>query len=250
MGLAESSHCARAFSSFSAQASHWGSFSCFGAWVIGTWASAAAEQGLISCGLWALQLTGSVVVVHRLSCSEARGIFQDKGWNPCSLHWQVDSYPLYPQGSPCGGSSPFPPLPPSERWNLLSWIMHIWAAFLLRSKRLLNSWKQFRLLCGIRKSEELWTNWGEKGWGQRSSHPQVLDFSLAAPRHRTTELPLVPGEHPVNRHQDIPGIFCFISLWRLITYFCLLAWFLKMFYCGPCYICKMRQKLLTVCWLK
>ena len=106
MGLAESSHCARAFSSFSAQASHWSSFSCFGAWALGTRASAAAAQGLISCGFWALQLTGSADVVHRLSCSEACGIFPDKGWNPCSLHWQVDSYPLYPQGSRCGGSSP------------------------------------------------------------------------------------------------------------------------------------------------
>ena len=35
--------------------------------------------------------TGSVAVVHRLSCSEACGIFLDQGSNPCRPHWQVDS---------------------------------------------------------------------------------------------------------------------------------------------------------------
>ena len=38
-----------------------------------------------------LQSAGSVVVVHRLSCSLACGIFPDQGSNPCPLHWQVDS---------------------------------------------------------------------------------------------------------------------------------------------------------------
>ena len=33
---------------------------------------------------------GSVLVVHGLSCSAARGIFLDQRWNPCSLHWQAD----------------------------------------------------------------------------------------------------------------------------------------------------------------
>ena len=42
----------------------------------------------------------SVVVAHGLSCPVACGIFPDQGLNPCSLHWQVDSYPLYQQGSP------------------------------------------------------------------------------------------------------------------------------------------------------
>ena len=32
----------------------------------------------------------SVVVVHRLSCPVAYGIFLDQGLNPCSLHWQAD----------------------------------------------------------------------------------------------------------------------------------------------------------------
>ena len=34
------------------------------------------------------------------SYSEACGIFLDQGLNPCPLHWQADSYPLYCQGSP------------------------------------------------------------------------------------------------------------------------------------------------------
>jgi len=40
-----------------------------------------------------LQSMGSVLIVvaHRLSCSEACGIFLDKVSNPCSLHWQADS---------------------------------------------------------------------------------------------------------------------------------------------------------------
>ena len=37
-------------------------------------------------GAWA-----SVVVVHGLSCPEARGIFADQGSNLCPLHWQADS---------------------------------------------------------------------------------------------------------------------------------------------------------------
>ena len=43
---------------------------------------------------------GSVFVAHRLSCSFACGIFPEKRSNPCSLHWQVDSYPLHHQGNP------------------------------------------------------------------------------------------------------------------------------------------------------
>ena len=46
-------------------------------------------------GAWA-----SVVGAHGLSCSVAHGIFLDQGSNPCPLHWQVDSYLLYHQGSP------------------------------------------------------------------------------------------------------------------------------------------------------
>ena len=42
----------------------------------------------------------SVAEVHRLSCSMAREIFPDQGFNLCPLHWQVDSYPLHHQGGP------------------------------------------------------------------------------------------------------------------------------------------------------
>ena len=53
-----------------------------------------------------LQSTGSIVMAHRLSCSEACGIFSDQGWNPCLLHWQVDSLPLSHQGNPTMMSYP------------------------------------------------------------------------------------------------------------------------------------------------
>ena len=60
-----------------------------------------------SCGTWALQLwlpgsgaTGSVVAAHRLSFSEACGIFPDQGSNPGLLPRQADSLPLSHQGSP------------------------------------------------------------------------------------------------------------------------------------------------------
>ena len=43
---------------------------------------------------------GSVAVAHGPSRSAACGIFPDKGWNPCPLHWQADSQPLRHQGSP------------------------------------------------------------------------------------------------------------------------------------------------------
>ena len=46
--------------------------------------------------LWGM---GSVDV-HRLSCPVAWGIFQGQGLNPCSLHWQADSYPLDYQRGP------------------------------------------------------------------------------------------------------------------------------------------------------
>ena len=65
-------------------------------------------------GIQELQHAGSVLVTHRLqsvgsgdvarglSWSVASGIFLDQGLNLCPLHLQVDSYPLYDQGSPCG----------------------------------------------------------------------------------------------------------------------------------------------------
>ena len=59
-----------------------------------------------TCSSWAQELqlsgssTGSIVVVHGLSCSAACGVFSDQGSNPCLLHWQVDSLPLDRQKSP------------------------------------------------------------------------------------------------------------------------------------------------------
>ena len=72
--------CALAFSSCSkkgllstcgARASHCGGFSYCKHGLWGAWASA--------------------IVVHRLSCSVACGIFPDQGENPCPQHWQTDS---------------------------------------------------------------------------------------------------------------------------------------------------------------
>ena len=56
-------------------------------------ASLVAELGLQS-------MQASVVVVHRLSCPAACGIFPDQGSNMCLLHWKMDSLPLSHQGSP------------------------------------------------------------------------------------------------------------------------------------------------------
>ena len=48
----------------------------------------------------ALGHMGSVVVVHRLSCSAICGIFLDQRLNLCLLHWQVDCLPTEPSGKP------------------------------------------------------------------------------------------------------------------------------------------------------
>ena len=47
-------------------------------------------------GFWS---TGSIVVAHRLSCSEACGIFPDQELSLCLLNWNTDSLPLSLQGS-------------------------------------------------------------------------------------------------------------------------------------------------------
>ena len=79
-------------SSFSAQASHCGVFSCFGAQAL-TW------EGFCSCDSQ-LQSTGSIIAAPGLSCSMACGIFVIQGSNLCLLHWQADSLLLSHQGSP------------------------------------------------------------------------------------------------------------------------------------------------------
>ena len=58
-------------------------------------ASLVVERGLRhlgfrSCGSWSLEHRLSIVV-GKLRCSRARGIFQDWGSNTCLMHWQVDS---------------------------------------------------------------------------------------------------------------------------------------------------------------
>ena len=99
-------------------------FGCAGSWLLHEIFSSCGEQLLLSScsaqvphcsgfslhrlqGAWAsvdeatgLQSTGTIVVVYRLSCSWACGIFLDQGSNLCLLHWQVNSLPLSHQGSP------------------------------------------------------------------------------------------------------------------------------------------------------
>ena len=65
-----------------------------------TGASLVEEHGLSVCRLQPLKQGGSVVGARGLRCSKACGIFLDQGLNPCSLHWQADSYPLCHLGSP------------------------------------------------------------------------------------------------------------------------------------------------------
>ena len=43
---------------------------------------------------------GSAIVAHGPRRSAACGILPNQGSNPCPLHWQADSQPLYHQGSP------------------------------------------------------------------------------------------------------------------------------------------------------
>ena len=68
-------------------------------------ASLAAEHGLQGMQALVVVASGSRAQVQQLwacglSCSSARGIFQDQGLNAHLLHRQADSSPLSPQGSP------------------------------------------------------------------------------------------------------------------------------------------------------
>ena len=60
-----------------------GGSSSFGAWALGLWASVTGAHGLYSAG--------SAVVMHRISCFAACGIFLDPGSIPCPLCWQAES---------------------------------------------------------------------------------------------------------------------------------------------------------------
>ena len=53
---------------------------------------------VVEHGLWDVQAL--VVAACRLICPMACGILPGQGLNPCPLHWQVNSQPLYHQGSP------------------------------------------------------------------------------------------------------------------------------------------------------
>ena len=81
--------CVQALSS----CSEWGSLSRFGA-------QASRCRGFFCCGGRAVVHTAFSSCGTRLSCPAASGIFLDQGSNPWPLRWQVDSYPLYHQGSP------------------------------------------------------------------------------------------------------------------------------------------------------
>ena len=63
------------------------------------------QQLLLSCRAgspaFRLQSMGSVAGAHRLSSSEACGVFLGRGLNPCLLHWQATALPLSHQGCPC-----------------------------------------------------------------------------------------------------------------------------------------------------
>ena len=68
-------------------------------WLLLLWSTGFRTQGSIVSAP-GLSSTGDTVVVHRLGCSVACGIFPDQGWNLYLLHWQVNSLPLSHQGSP------------------------------------------------------------------------------------------------------------------------------------------------------
>ena len=64
------------------------------------WCAGFSLQWLLLLRSMGSRHRGSLVVAHALSYPEACGILLDQGSNPCPLYWQVDSYPLYHQGSP------------------------------------------------------------------------------------------------------------------------------------------------------
>ena len=61
-------------------------------WLFSWWSTGSWCLGFSHCSTPA-----SVLVAHRLSCSEPYGIFPDQGSNLCPLHWQIDSNPVYYQ---------------------------------------------------------------------------------------------------------------------------------------------------------
>ena len=73
-------------------------------------------------------------MVHGLSCTEACGIFPDRGLNSCLLHWQADSLPVSHQGGlPLGLIRPYCQGQQTSSWHEGS-IRHTWAALPLSLK--------------------------------------------------------------------------------------------------------------------
>ena len=102
-------------------------FGCTGFYC--AWLSLASESDLLTAlasliAEHGLQTVGSVVVIHRLSCPLACGIFLDQGLNPCPLHWQADSQSLDYQRSACSfevyGELPFR-RPAAGKWQVNIW---------------------------------------------------------------------------------------------------------------------------------
>ena len=54
-------------------------------WLLLLRSMGSRRAGFSSCGSWALERMGSVVVAHELSCSAACGMFPDQGSNLCAL---------------------------------------------------------------------------------------------------------------------------------------------------------------------
>ena len=94
-------------------------FGCAGSSLLPGFLSSCGEWGHLFLAMWILLLQSTdprahglssrssralehrqTVVVCRLSCSVAGGIFPDQGWKPCLLHWQSDSLPPSPPGKP------------------------------------------------------------------------------------------------------------------------------------------------------
>ena len=91
----------QAFSSWPCRCYSWVQYRGFPSWRPLLWSTGSRQSAFVSCGTWAQwslllgsRVVGSVAVVHRLSCSVARGIFPDQGLNLCPLHRQTHSYPL------------------------------------------------------------------------------------------------------------------------------------------------------------
>ena len=88
--------CTRAFSS----CSEWWLLQfgcpCFSLW----WLLLLQSCGTGTHSLWLMGPRACRLQSRGLSCSTICGIFLEQRWNPCLLHWQVDSYPLRHQGSP------------------------------------------------------------------------------------------------------------------------------------------------------